>query len=99
MAEHDPDCPNRPDHAHDSACEYDFWVSDEELDAVRWLLGTLDKMCQRKGPNALKADLMRKMLSRTTDHVRMLHHTVHELEHFVEVLSPEGTTSSKEMAN
>lgn len=61
-------------------CPWDFGPTQEELEAIRWLLNTLEMICERKRPNADKAALVRGLLGRWGDYATAMHRRIHELE-------------------
>ena len=62
-------------------CDLHLMVSDEENDATEWLIKTLERMHEKKGPNCERALAMRNLLARWGEHMNHLHDMVHTLEH------------------
>jgi hypothetical protein len=61
-------------------CPYQVPATDEEIEAMAWVLRTLHRICDRGKPNADKATLAIRLLHKTGDHMRMLVERAHELE-------------------
>lgn len=61
-------------------CPYQMPATDEEIEAMAWVVKTLRLICDRKKPNADKAVLALRLLHKTGDHMRMIVDRIHEVE-------------------
>ena len=66
--------------AEAAECDYAPSVTQEEFDALEWLLDTLAKVHDKGGPNAKKSLLAGRAVIEVMRHAQRLHHHLHELE-------------------
>jgi len=87
----------------DHKCIYEFLYSSEEVEAVKWIRETLERVANNGGKNAMKAEVTRVLLDRLMNSMDNAHLAIHmakerpdmlaqfEIDHAVEIAKEENS--------